>query len=107
MPKFKRSVIDDLKNELAADADEEATYAARVRADLEELADEPLVEDESRDEKSAYDLIDEASAGLAHDGRDFIAALCWMATGAGFTAPSTRAFACRRTISAPSNKTQA
>lgn len=84
--KTKISKLAELKEEVSHELAFEAEYAERVRADREEMAfDAPAPVPESRAEKTAYDLIDEASAHLAQDGRDFIAALFWMATGAGFS----------------------
>ena len=88
MRKFNRAALDELRNLTMADLQAEEEYAAKVRADLQEFADDAPLTIESREENNLDSLIDEVSVGLARDGRDFIAALCWMATGAGFTAPS-------------------
>lgn len=88
----KLSKLADLKREVRADIEADKQYAALIEETKREFADDPAPAvaqtAEPKEEARAYALIDEAAAGLAQDGRDFIAALCWMATGAGFTAPS-------------------
>lgn len=90
MSKAKQA-LDALRLKAAEEERLESEYVARVRADLQEFNNEiPALQTtvEAGEEKRAYNLINEASSGLARDGRDFITALCWMATVAGFTAPS-------------------
>ena len=87
MSKLKRTVIDDLKREVLDDEVAERNYAALVEATKLELGDDrgDVGISDTLDEADAYDEMEEASAGLAADGCDYICALFWMLAGAGFT----------------------
>lgn len=83
----KLSELEELKQEVRADRAADEAYAALVEETKREFGDEPdgVGDNDTIDEASAYDEIDEASAGLAADGCDYICALFWMLTGAGFS----------------------
>jgi hypothetical protein len=83
--------LDTALLELEEDAAQEQARDEELRRSLAEIEEElplgplPITQAVEAKDKAAYDLIDEASATLAQDGRDYIAALFWMATGAGFS----------------------
>jgi hypothetical protein len=87
-----RTSLDTALLELEEDEALASAHDQELRRNLEkierELPLEPLPPAPTKETKDIYDLIDEASAGLAQDGRDYIAALFWMATSAGFSDPS-------------------
>jgi hypothetical protein len=71
---------------------QEADYAARVRADREAAAEEdrnsPLKLVLSPEENSTYQKLDEACARLNDDARDFVFVLYWLMSAAGYSEKS-------------------
>jgi hypothetical protein len=84
--KARLSNLEELKREVGADLAAEEAYAALIEETRRELGEElAIAAPADGDEADAYDEIEEAAAGLAADGCDYICALFWMLTAAGFT----------------------
>jgi hypothetical protein len=86
-------LLSELEQTQVAEQQREEEIAGWVREERAAMeAEQPLPAEpepeQEKDSERVYAEIDEASAHLAQDGRDYIAALYWMSTGAGFTEPS-------------------